>query len=77
MDQSRPPERLDFTNPNWQAWRSAFQTYRAVSQLDREEQHTQVREHRFKYLKKMYFLVFCIDISCLVFYTQLILKYTL
>lgn len=43
----RPPEKLNFSSPNWDAWRSSFQTFRVVTQLDQEKDDIQIATLRY------------------------------
>ena len=42
MAQFRPPERLNFKEPIWDAWRSSFQTFRVTTRLDLEKDDIQI-----------------------------------
>jgi len=42
MTQFRPPEKMNFREPRWDAWRSSFQTFRIISELDKESDSVQI-----------------------------------
>ncbi|KAF2347283.1 hypothetical protein FHG87_021961, partial [Trinorchestia longiramus] len=43
----RPPQKLNFQDPNWDAWRSCFQSFRAETKLDQEKQDIQIATLRY------------------------------
>ena len=38
----KPPENMDFDNPNWIEWKSAFLMYRKITELDKKDQEMQI-----------------------------------
>lgn len=38
----RPPEKINFQDPQWDAWRSSFQSFRAETKLDQELEEIQI-----------------------------------
>ena len=38
----KPPENMDFDNPNWNEWKSSFMMYRKITELDKKEEDMQI-----------------------------------
>ncbi|KAF2348918.1 hypothetical protein FHG87_020325 [Trinorchestia longiramus] len=43
----QPPQKLNFQDPNWDAWRSCFQSFRAETKLDQEKEDIQIATLRY------------------------------
>ena len=38
----KPPEKMDFDNPNWIEWKNAFLMYRKITELDKKDEEMQI-----------------------------------
>ena len=47
MTSFKPPENMDFDNPNWPEWKGAFLMYRRITELDKKDQEMQITTMKY------------------------------
>ena len=47
MAQYKPPNQLNFSEPNWQKWKSQYETFRLLTKLGKESGEIQVASLKY------------------------------